>query len=88
GGVVRDAAIHHAVLVRIAEHGRAIGLRLGGAEASPLLGPEGNREFLLDFVVPGIASRSSHSSRASRSPRATVPLDDAVRHRLRDLAGA
>ncbi len=46
-GVVRDPAAHRAVLERIVE--QASGLRLGtrAVIASPILGPEGNREFLV-----------------------------------------
>jgi len=51
GGVVRDPAVHLAVLERVAEQARALGLGVAGAIASPLLGPQGNREFLLDLRV-------------------------------------
>src|SRR5439155_13113430 len=46
-GVVRDAAVHRAVLERVVDI--AAGLRLGTRDviASPILGPEGNREFLV-----------------------------------------
>lgn len=48
GGVVRDAAVHRAVCARIAEWWGALpGWRVLGLEPSPLLGPEGNREFLI-----------------------------------------
>ena len=49
GGVVRDPAVHLAVLERVVEQARALGLQVAGAIASPLLGPQGNREFLLDL---------------------------------------
>jgi 23S rRNA (cytidine1920-2'-O)/16S rRNA (cytidine1409-2'-O)-methyltransferase len=48
GGVVRDAAVHAAVCARIAGWWAALpGWRVQGVEPSPLLGPEGNREFLI-----------------------------------------
>ncbi len=48
GGVVRDAAVHRAVCDGIAGWwGGLPGWRVLGVEASPLLGPEGNREFLI-----------------------------------------
>lgn len=51
GGVVRDAAVHRAVCERVAAWWRALpGWRVLGVEPSPLLGPEGNREFLLAAV--------------------------------------
>jgi 23S rRNA (cytidine1920-2'-O)/16S rRNA (cytidine1409-2'-O)-methyltransferase len=51
GGVVRDPAVHLAVLERVVARARELGLRVAGAIASPLLGPQGNREFLLDLYV-------------------------------------
>lgn len=53
GGVVRDPAIHLAVLRRVAEGAADVGLRPRDVIASPLTGPEGNREFLLRLAVGG-----------------------------------
>jgi 23S rRNA (cytidine1920-2'-O)/16S rRNA (cytidine1409-2'-O)-methyltransferase len=54
GGVVRDPAAHRAVCERIsAWWGGLPGWGLLGVEPSPLLGPEGNREFLLAAVRDG-----------------------------------
>jgi 23S rRNA (cytidine1920-2'-O)/16S rRNA (cytidine1409-2'-O)-methyltransferase len=50
-GVVRDAAVHLEVLRRVVGQARALGLAAVGAIASPILGPEGNREFLLHVEV-------------------------------------
>jgi 23S rRNA (cytidine1920-2'-O)/16S rRNA (cytidine1409-2'-O)-methyltransferase len=48
GGVVRDAAVHERVCAEISEWWAALpGWRVLGVEPSPLLGPEGNREFLI-----------------------------------------
>jgi 23S rRNA (cytidine1920-2'-O)/16S rRNA (cytidine1409-2'-O)-methyltransferase len=48
GGVVRDAGVHRAVCDRIAEWWSGLpGWEVLGVEPSPLLGPEGNREFLI-----------------------------------------
>nr|WP_294526898.1 TlyA family RNA methyltransferase [uncultured Rhodopila sp.] len=47
-GVVRDPAVHREVCERIAAWwGRLPGWAVLGIEASPITGPEGNREFLL-----------------------------------------
>ncbi|MEZ0239698.1 MAG: TlyA family RNA methyltransferase [Chloroflexota bacterium] len=51
-GVVRDPAIHREVLERTVEAARAVGLGTRDVVASPLLGPEGNREFLV-HLAPG-----------------------------------
>jgi 23S rRNA (cytidine1920-2'-O)/16S rRNA (cytidine1409-2'-O)-methyltransferase len=48
GGVVRDAALHDEVCASLAEWlGTLPGWQVLGIEASPLLGPKGNREFLI-----------------------------------------
>ncbi|MFA5027395.1 MAG: TlyA family RNA methyltransferase [Candidatus Methylomirabilota bacterium] len=46
-GVVRDPAVHREVLERVAAVADGLGLSLRGLTASPLLGPMGNREFLV-----------------------------------------
>jgi 23S rRNA (cytidine1920-2'-O)/16S rRNA (cytidine1409-2'-O)-methyltransferase len=46
GGIVRDPALHASVCTRIAQAVEAIGFRTDIIE-SPILGAEGNREFLL-----------------------------------------
>ena len=46
-GVVRDPEAHRAVLRRIVDAAAAIGLGTRAVIASPILGPEGNREFLI-----------------------------------------
>lgn len=47
-GVVRDPAVHEAVVRRVVGEVRSMGLVPVGVMVSPLLGPDGNREF---FVV-------------------------------------
>jgi 23S rRNA (cytidine1920-2'-O)/16S rRNA (cytidine1409-2'-O)-methyltransferase len=47
GGVVRDPALHEEVCARIAHWLPAQGWAVLGIDPSPLLGPEGNREFLV-----------------------------------------
>lgn len=44
-GVIRDPAVHEAVLRKVLEAGEASGLHLSGLTFSPLRGPEGNIEF-------------------------------------------
>ena len=45
-GVVRDRAVHLAVLHGVARKARELGIGTRSVIASPILGPEGNREFL------------------------------------------
>jgi len=55
-GVVRDPAVHREVLERTVVAARACGLGTRALIASPLTGPEGNREFLVDLAPgPGCA---------------------------------
>jgi 23S rRNA (cytidine1920-2'-O)/16S rRNA (cytidine1409-2'-O)-methyltransferase len=51
-GVVRDPAIHRAVLERVVAAAASHGLGARDVIASPILGPQGNREFLL-HLAPG-----------------------------------
>ena len=50
-GVVRDPRVHVDVLVRVVGFARAAGLHPLDVVASPILGPDGNREFLLHLAV-------------------------------------
>ena len=50
GGVVRDPEKHRAVLLRMGEVARAAGLAPRAVIPSPILGPKGNREFLIHLV--------------------------------------
>jgi 23S rRNA (cytidine1920-2'-O)/16S rRNA (cytidine1409-2'-O)-methyltransferase len=53
-GVVRDPTIHREVLDRVVEAAQRLGLGARAVLASPILGPEGNREFLLHLQAgPG-----------------------------------
>jgi 23S rRNA (cytidine1920-2'-O)/16S rRNA (cytidine1409-2'-O)-methyltransferase len=51
-GVVRDPAIHERVVREVSEAAEDLGLEPAGVIPSPILGPEGNREFLLHLRVP------------------------------------
>lgn len=54
GGVVRDPAVHRAVLEKVVGEAHHLGLVVGGLCPSPVKGPSGNLEFLLDLHVgPG-----------------------------------
>jgi 23S rRNA (cytidine1920-2'-O)/16S rRNA (cytidine1409-2'-O)-methyltransferase len=55
GGVVRDPAVHRAVLEKVVDQARALGLRPLDVCRSPLTGPAGNVEFFLLAAVEGPA---------------------------------
>ncbi len=55
GGVVRDPAVHSAVLRRLFDTAAGLGIGVAGLTASPLRGPAGNIEFLA-HLKPGIDS--------------------------------
>ena len=52
GGVVRDPALHQQVLAEISAFARTLDLESRGIIPSPLLGPKGNKEFLIHLVSP------------------------------------
>lgn len=56
GGVVRDPSVHRSVVEAVVLHATAHGLEPRDVIASPLLGPEGNREFLVHLVIPARAA--------------------------------
>jgi 23S rRNA (cytidine1920-2'-O)/16S rRNA (cytidine1409-2'-O)-methyltransferase len=49
GGVVRDDAVHERVIAEVADAARHLGFSPGRVIPSPLLGPAGNREFLMEL---------------------------------------
>ncbi|MGV1099608.1 TlyA family RNA methyltransferase [Thiovibrio sp. JS02] len=50
GGVVRDSELHEQVVAEIAGFAQALKLKTVGIIASPVLGPKGNKEFLIYLV--------------------------------------
>lgn len=58
GGIVKDPAAHIYAIERVCECGRGSGLYPIGLIPSPIMGGDGNREFLVCFTVcPGGASQ-------------------------------
>jgi 23S rRNA (cytidine1920-2'-O)/16S rRNA (cytidine1409-2'-O)-methyltransferase len=53
GGVVRDPALHQEVLGDMGDFFRNLGWDVAGQMPSPLLGPKGNREFLIYLTRNG-----------------------------------
>lgn len=56
GGVVRDPAVHRAVLGRVVAASAGLGWRAAGLIPSPITGAQGNREFLLHLVRRPVAA--------------------------------
>jgi 23S rRNA (cytidine1920-2'-O)/16S rRNA (cytidine1409-2'-O)-methyltransferase len=52
-GVIRDPQVHRQVLIEVLTAAQATGFSVNGLIRSPLLGPKGNTEFLVDLVWPG-----------------------------------
>lgn len=50
GGVVRDSALHDEVIQEIENFCKTLGLHSRGVTPSPILGPKGNKEFLIHLV--------------------------------------
>jgi 23S rRNA (cytidine1920-2'-O)/16S rRNA (cytidine1409-2'-O)-methyltransferase len=74
GGVVRDPDVHRATVEGVAAAAESAGLAPRDVIASPILGPEGNREFLLHLAAgAGSADEASGAHRlASRIAAATA----------------
>ena len=73
-GVVRDPAVHREVLERTIERARAAGFGTRALIASPLLGPEGNREFLVHLAPgPGCAEILDRIAEATARADPTAP---------------
>lgn len=53
GGIVKKASDHIAALRRVTECADAIGLAVAGAIVSPILGGDGNKEYLMYFIKNG-----------------------------------
>ena len=53
GGIVKKASDHLTALYRVTECARTLGLAAAGADVSPILGGDGNREYLLYFIKNG-----------------------------------
>ncbi len=51
GGVVRDPELHRSAVSTVCEAARTIGFALRGECESPLLGPKGNKEFLVHLEL-------------------------------------
>jgi len=50
GGVVRDPAVHHQVLLAVVQAAQAAGFGVRGWLRSPLIGPKGNAEFFIHGI--------------------------------------
>ncbi|KPK26146.1 MAG: hypothetical protein AMJ61_09940 [Desulfobacterales bacterium SG8_35_2] len=50
GGVVQDPALHQEVIAEIVAFSKTLGLQSRGVTPSPILGPKGNKEFLIHLV--------------------------------------
>jgi 23S rRNA (cytidine1920-2'-O)/16S rRNA (cytidine1409-2'-O)-methyltransferase len=70
-GVVRDPVVHRAVLDRIAVNAARGGLGTRAVIASPITGPEGNREFLVHLAPgPGCADIHQRIAEVTAAPDA------------------
>ena len=73
-GVVRDPAVHRQVLERIVVVAAERGFGTRAVIASPILGPEGNREFLVHLAPgPGCAEIGERIAEATEPTAATQP---------------
>ncbi len=66
GGVVRDPAVHRAVLRRFVEDARRAGFAVRGLTPSPLRGPAGNVEFLAYLALAESGAADQPESETER----------------------
>ncbi|MBD5483457.1 MAG: TlyA family RNA methyltransferase [Lachnospiraceae bacterium] len=67
-GVVRDAAVHKEVIMRILSFAQSVGFAVRGLDYSPIKGPEGNIEYLAFLQKCGeTASDAGNDSDQSRT---------------------
>ena len=72
---MRDPEAHRAVLRRVAEVAAGMGLGTRAVIASPILGPEGNREFLIHLQAgPSCAERDDRIDEAVGASAAAAGL--------------
>jgi 23S rRNA (cytidine1920-2'-O)/16S rRNA (cytidine1409-2'-O)-methyltransferase len=58
GGIVREPEKHQRVIEEIERFARELGLKSMGVIDSPILGAEGNKEFLACYEIPQRTGRS------------------------------
>jgi 23S rRNA (cytidine1920-2'-O)/16S rRNA (cytidine1409-2'-O)-methyltransferase len=71
GGVVRDPLVHARVVREVEESLRSLGLAPIGSTESPLVGPAGNREFLVAARWP--EPRGAQAAAPTRTPTGEAP---------------
>jgi len=64
GGVVRDPELHREVIDEIMFFCKTLGLESRGVTPSPILGPKGNREFLIYLVADEAPEKKITTSRS------------------------
>ncbi len=74
-GVIRDPAVHQKVLREIIEFVQNEGYSIEGLARSPLLGPKGNVEFLINLVFPQQGERISFEERILELTVAPVEVE-------------
>jgi 23S rRNA (cytidine1920-2'-O)/16S rRNA (cytidine1409-2'-O)-methyltransferase len=75
GGVVRDPAVHRSTIEGVVAAAEAVGLVAIDAVASPILGPDGNREFFLHLLV---GAEGGPDTRDARRDRLAARIEAAV----------
>lgn len=73
-GVVKDAAVHREVIIRIAAAARELGFSVAGITFSPVKGPEGNIEYLmyLQMTATGEGAGDEAAERAVAESHAAL----------------
>ena len=65
-GVIRDSNVHFSVLENVLNFAQDEGFEISNLEVSPILGPKGNKEFLVQLIYPGTDLKKGFSDMIHR----------------------
>jgi 23S rRNA (cytidine1920-2'-O)/16S rRNA (cytidine1409-2'-O)-methyltransferase len=80
GGVVRDPAVHHDVIIRLVNSWRDMGLHFAGLTRSPITGPAGNVEYLVHLEKIEPSPDNQYSPETIRRTVEQIVTSEVLKH--------
>ena len=80
GGVVRDPAVHHDVIIRLINSWRDMGLYFAGLTRSPITGPAGNVEYLVHLEKSEPSPDNQYSPDTIRRTVEQIVTSEVLKH--------
>jgi 23S rRNA (cytidine1920-2'-O)/16S rRNA (cytidine1409-2'-O)-methyltransferase len=80
GGVVRDPAVHHDVIMRLINSWRDMGLYFAGLTRSPITGPAGNVEYLVHLEKSEPSPDNQYSPDTIRRTVEQIVTSEVLKH--------